>query len=501
MPRVLVIGSGPNGSTYAKLLLEDLNDAVDLEVVMVEAGPIVSEPPGMNVKNITDPQAQARARELSQGRRTESGVTGIPGKVVMEGTVTARQGTHLIGRAAEGSTGLPAAAASTCVGGMGVHWTCATPRPRGSERIDFIPDAEWDAHVTEAEQLLHVDLKAFGDSAQAGAILERLRDEFEPDGIEVRPLPVAADARSDGTLRWAGPDLLLAPLLDDARFTLRTETLCVRLLREASRVVGAVLRDVATGAEEEVRADAVVVAADSLRTPQLLWASGIRPDALGRYLTEHPLTFGVVALREGVVPTPDPATPTDPVRAVVSIPFDEERHPYHAQIMYSPICPVPLAPDSRFRNNPAGYAGMGWGVRKWPRPEDRVTFVDNEPDENGLPGIRYSYELTEREQAELDRARKHQARAAAALGEFVEGTPTLMPAGSSLHYMGTCRIGPTNDGTSVCDTYSQVWDIDGLILAGNGLIPTANSCNPTLTSTALATRGAHALAKLLKDAG
>jgi choline dehydrogenase-like flavoprotein len=490
----LIVGSGPTGATYARLLLADV---ADLEVIMVEAGPVVSDPPGMNVKNITDPQAQAQARERSQGRRHAGGVAGIPAGVVMEGTITARQGTHLIGRTADGSTGLPAAAASTCVGGQGIHWTCATPRPLGSERTDFIEPSEWDGHIAEAEKLLHVNLAAFGDSAQAGAILERLRSEFAPDGIEVRPLPVAADPRPDGTLRWSGPDILLDTVMDDPRFSLRAETLCTRLLTDRDRVVGAVLRDQQTGTEWAVQADVVVVAADALRTPQLLWASGIRPDALGRHLTEHPLIFGVVALRNGVVPPPDPATPTDPVRAVVSIPFDEERHPYHAQVLYSPICPVPLAADSAFRNNPSGYAGMGWGVRKWPRPEDRVTFIDAEPDENGLPGIRIAYELTGREQAELERARSHQARAAATLGDFVEGTPKVMPPGSSLHYMGTYRIGPVDDGASVCDSYSRVWGIDGLVLAGNGLIPTANSCNPTLTSVALAARGAHALASRL----
>jgi choline dehydrogenase-like flavoprotein len=60
--------------------------------------------------------------------------------------------------------------------------------------------------------------------------------------------------------------------------------------------------------------------------------------------------------------------------------------------------------------------------------------------------------------------------------------------------MGTVRIGPVDDGTSVCDTYGKVWGFPGLIVAGNGLIPTANSCNPTLTSVALSLRGAEALA-------
>jgi choline dehydrogenase-like flavoprotein len=489
-PHVLIVGSGPTGATYARLLLDRLPD---VSVLVIEAGPVVSSPLGTNVKNVSDPDAQAAARRASQGGSARSGVSGLPGGVVVEGTVTARQGTHLIGRAADGSPGMPAAAGATCVGGQGVHWTCATPRPVGSERIPFIDDAAWERHISEAERLLHVHHPSFAGSPRAEAILERVRAEFAPEGIRVRPLPVAADPRPDGRLRWGGTDLVLGPVLDDPRCTLRPETRCVRLLRDGDRVTGAVLRDLRSGAEEEVRADTVVVAADALRTPQLLWASGIRPAALGRYLTEHPLLFGVVAVRPDVVPPRPAGTPEDPIQGIVSVGFDEERHPYHAQLMYSPVCPVPLPEGSPHRDNPAGYIGMGWGIRKWPRPEDRVSFADDEPDESGLPGIRIAYSLTEREEAELDRARVHQARAAAALGEFVTGTPKVMPAGSSLHYMGTVRMGPADDGTSVCDPQSRVWGVPGLVLAGNGLIPTANSCNPTLTSVALAVRGAAAL--------
>ncbi len=493
--RVLIIGSGPNGSTYARKLI-DLSP--DITVVMVEAGPVVSDPPGMNVKNIPDLAAQAAARKASQGRAVASGVSGIPGGVVVEGTITARQGTHLIGRAADGSEGMPAAAVSTCVGGQGVHWTCATPRPAGTERISFIPDAEWQSDVSAAEELLHVTRAAFGDSPQATAILDLVKGEFAGEGVPVTPLPVAADIRPDGSLRWSGPDVVLGDLTRGAhsdRFTLRTHTLCVRLLRDGRRVVGAVLRDLSNGNEEEVRADAVVVAADAIRTPQLLWASGIRPDALGRYLTEHPLSFGVVAVREGVLP-PRGGTNTavDPIRAVVNVGYDEDNHPFHAQIMYTPVSPVVLPEDSPLKDNPAGYIGMGWGVRKWPRPEDRLLFEDDHPDEDGFPGVRIAYEITDREREQLARARSFQHRAAAALGEFLPGMPVLMPQGSSLHYMGTVRIGEQDDGTSVCDSYSRVWDAPGLVLAGNGLIPTANSCNPTLTSVALAVRGVHALA-------
>jgi choline dehydrogenase-like flavoprotein len=490
-PAFLVVGSGPTGGTYAQLVLDRVPGAT---VLMVDAGPVVSSPPGTNVKNIPDPREQAAARAASQGD-AESGVAGIPRGAVVEGTVTARQGTHLIGQSAEGSDGMPAAAVSTCVGGQGAHWTCATPRPVGTERIDFLDSDEWDRHVETAERLLHVTREAFADSPQASALLRQVRTAFEDEGIQVGLLPVSGDPRDDGTIRWGGTDLLLQPILDDERFELRAETLCVRLLREGDRVVGAVLKDLATGREEEVEADVVVVAADAFRTPQLLWASGIRPPALGRYLTEHPLVFGVVAVRDGVLPplAPD-ADPVDPIRAVVNVAYNEDRHPYHAQLMYSPVCPAPLPEDSPYRDNPAGYVGMGWGVRKWPRAEDRLVFDDANLDANGLPSIRISYALTDREEKELASARVHQARAAAALGDFVDGMPVLMPAGSSLHYMGTLRVGPTDDGTSVCDTYSRVWGVPGLLVAGNGLIPTANSCNPTLTSVALAVRGAERLA-------
>jgi choline dehydrogenase-like flavoprotein len=496
--RVLVIGSGPTGATYARRLLE----RSDAEVVVVEAGPVLTDPLGMNVRNIADPTEQAEAKRASQGPASaESGVAGIPTGTAMAGTVTARQGTHLIGRAVDGSSGMPAAAGSTCVGGQGAHWTCATPRPRGTERIAFLED-ELDGLLDEAERLLHTTHEAFSGAPQAIALLDVVEKEFATDHLTVEPLPVAGDPREDGSMRWSGTDVVLGELADAGtehdRFRLLTGTLAVRLLREGDAVVGAVLRDLATGEETEERADAVVVAADALRTPQLLWASGIRPDALGRYLTEHPLTFGVVAVREGLLPPPaEGSAPVDPVRVVVGVRFDQDTHPFHAQMLYSPVCPVPLPADSPFRDNPAGYVGMGWGVRKWPRPEDRLVFEDAEPDENGLPGIRIAYEVTEREEAELEHARTFQLRAAAALGSFLPGMPVVMPPGSSLHYMGTVRMGETDDGDSVCDTWSQVWGVPGLVLAGNGLIPTANSCNPTLTSVALAVRGADALAERL----
>jgi choline dehydrogenase-like flavoprotein len=54
----------------------------------------------------------------------------------------------------------------------------------------------------------------------------------------------------------------------------RPDTLARYVLIEGDTAVGALLEDRMTDSAYEVRAERVVVCADSLRTPQLLFASG-----------------------------------------------------------------------------------------------------------------------------------------------------------------------------------------------------------------------------------
>ncbi|MFC0681563.1 GMC oxidoreductase [Lysobacter korlensis] len=515
-PRVVIIGSGPIGATYARLLLEGHPTAT---VLMAELGPQLTERPGMSVRNITDPDERAAARERSQGPQAGDSrhELGIPASMVMEGTLTARQGTHLIDFGGPGSghtVGFPSAAVSTNVGGQGAHWTCAVPRPAFSERIAFIPDDEWDDVIGEAEVLLHTTKNAFGLSAMGRAIRSVLQEEFAgdlPEGYGPGVLPVAGDEAEDGSMTWAGTDFVLGPLTEEdsplaERFELRPLTLGRRILHTDGHITGVLLENAVTGEQQEVEADVVVVAADALRSPQLLWASGIRPEALGHYLTEHPVIFSTVALDAGTMSrfateqeledelARRATNPSDPVSGVNRVPFSEPDHPFAAQIMYSEKAPMPIDPSHPLADSKWGYANVGWGLRKHPRFEDAVTFADDEQDYRGFPNMTITYELTERELAEVEQAKVFQRRAAEALGTFVPGgEPRLMPNGTSLHYQGTMRIGETDDGTSVADGWSKVWGFDNLLVGGNGLIPTATAVNPTLTSVAIAVRGARRL--------
>jgi choline dehydrogenase-like flavoprotein len=248
-----------------------------------------------------------------------------------------------------------------------------------------------------------------------------------------------------------------------------------------------------------------VVAADAFRSPQLLWASGVRPKALGHYLTEHPVVISTVALdadkMERYATGEDleaelarrAQNPADPVAAVNRIPFSEPEHPFSVQVMYSESTPFPMEPGTPYSANRWGYVNMGYGMRKHPRYEDAVTFDDNDPDYRGFPNMTIEYALTEREEKEIAEATERLRRAGKALGAFV-AEPRLMPNGSSLHYQGTMRMGQTDDGTSVADPWSRVWGYENLVVGGNALIPTATAMNPTLMSVAIAVRGARKIA-------
>ena len=492
---LVVVGSGPVGATFARVVADRLPET---RILVVEAGPVLTDPPGVNLKNLEDEAELRRARELSQGPpEAARGDAGIP---AVRGTITARQGTHLVDPA---GTGMPAACMSTCVGGMGAHWTCATPRPFGSERIPFIPPAELDGVLASAERLLATTTLAFAESAQGAAIRQRLGDVFDgglPDRRKVGILPVAGRDDGSGRVTWTGVDTILGPLLETGRIELRAETLCRELLFREARVEAAVVEHRPSRAVETIEASAVVVAADSLRTPQLLWASGIRPAALGRHLTEHPLTFAVVTLDPELVPPLDEGRMRrlDPVMSVITVPFSEE-HPFHAQVMHVERIPFPL-PGLVEGDAPSGFATMGWGFRKWPRAEDGLLFSDAHTDAFGMPGITIEYELTGRELAEQETALANLERAGRSLGAFpTGGGPRVMPNGSSIHYMGTVRMGEADDGASVCDSRSQVWSFDNLFVGGNGVIPTANACNPTLTSVALAIRASARVVETLRN--
>ena len=281
---VLIVGSGPVGTAIARELADR---EAGLQIVVLEAGRALGDTAGGHVKNIADTEERDRLlAELATG----------PGP--LPGGTPARPGTVLVGAEA-----MPNAAMSTNVGGMGAHWTAACPRPVDDEVPDCIDPAVLDEALTRAEQLLAVTTHAFDRAPLTGAVQQVLGELFDrPNRRPVGAMPVAVTVGEDGALHWTGPAIIAGDLWERPDVELRTGTLARRVVVDGDRATGVEVVDVATGERSTITARAVVVAADAWRTPQLLWASGIRPEALGRYLTEHPQIMAASVLDEKYVP-------------------------------------------------------------------------------------------------------------------------------------------------------------------------------------------------------
>jgi choline dehydrogenase-like flavoprotein len=489
---VVIVGTGPAGAAYARILSEE---RPDLRILQFDAGAVITDPPGAHVKNLVDDDARAAAQRLSEGPNpstTHESTDTLDG-YASEAARVVRAGTYLLeeGYQHGDDVGLPALAFSTNVGGMGAHWTCACPRPGQGERVDFLPD--FDELLTTADRLLGVSSEVMADAPMARLVRQRLSEGLDSRRSRpVAPMPLAVRLQNDGRLWWSGSDVVFG---DETRSNpnhrLVPRTLITAVRTADNRVLGVAARDLQTGEVYEVHAPTVVVGADALRTPQLLWASGIRPPALGRYLNDQPQIVHAVKLRD--VP-PQRATreagPIDVLTGVSWVPYTDAE-PFHGQVMQLDASPIPY--DGEIL--PGEVVGLGWFCPKDIREEDRVEFDSEIMDGYGMPAMRIHYDLTEKDRRTLARAKDEIVAVGALLGDAEFGAPIEFPAGASLHYQGTTRMGETNDGRSVCDENSRVWGHPGLYVAGNGVIPTAMACNPTLTAVALATRGAQSIAR------
>jgi choline dehydrogenase-like flavoprotein len=491
---VVIVGSGPAGSTYARLICDRLPDA---RVLLVEAGPVVSEPPGAHVNTIPDRHARARAKVAAQGPTQYS--YGIPSaelrllahRSARDGSISAHSGLFLLSAAQDASPDFPAASLAENVGGMGAHWFGACPRPAGTERIGFLDEATLDAALATAEGLLRVSATQWAGSERAArreGILSGLFDQGRAPDRRVQPMPLAVCREAPGTGQ-SGPAVILGALLGETQnhFELRPGTLCRRVAMNGGRAAGVELVDLASATAYQVAADHVVLAADTLRTPQLLFASGVRPAALGRHLNEHPY---VAAILESDEPDEAGSEPGDyelnalmPANGVTWVPFDGDHFPMQAQL-----------------HQWASLLAIGIFMPKEIAWDNRVEFSDSAVDWRGLPSMRVHYSLSAADLQTVERAREVMATIArACTGTSMNERPGLMPNGTSLHYQGTVRMGPQDDGTSVCDRHSRVWGTENLYVAGNGVIPTSTACNPTLTSAALAVIGAHEIVSQMRS--
>lgn len=294
-----------------------------------------------------------------------------------------------------------------------------------------------------------------------------------------------------------------------------------------------------------IYAKVFVVAAGAVATPQILANSGFGATrswegktppipALGKGITEQPLAFCQIILNQDIVedigkledkptwwrkevtnhrtkhpkdPLPIPFQDPEP-QVCIPVKVDANHDcPWHAQIHRDAFSYGEAGPraDSRVVVDLRFFGRQGY------TPKNRIIFEKDSTDLYGLPQPTFEYTPTKKYADEAGRMMKDMTEVASVLGGYLPGSsPQFMAPGLALHLGGTVRLGQGDDfmndtdneshienATTVADFNSQVWYFRNLYVGGNGVIPTAFSANPTLTSIALAIRATWNIVKAL----
>lgn len=326
------------------------------------------------------------------------------------------------------------------------------------------------------------------------------------------------------------PVAMLQRALRTGRCQIRPECHVTTILVEgtgaARRATGVRYLD-PDGAAREVRAEYVVLAAGAFETPRLLLLSevGNSSGLVGRNLTYHfqTLTVGgfpfplhgergrdVTHLHDDHV-EPDAAM-TAAARAA-GLPYVRGGIVEHGSSGH-PVMEAKTYPSGPLHNQ----AMRSSGIRRhlWvftmqgedlPQLTNRVDLDPAVRDAHGLPAGRVTYRPHRHELV----ASEHVAgiledvmvdagadwsfsTTSPPVGEITEldRANPLGLAPASRHVMGTCRMGD-DPATSVVDRHSRFHDVDNLLCADSSVFVTSTGYGPTLTLATLAMRAAHLL--------
>jgi hypothetical protein len=216
------------------------------------------------------------------------------------------------------------------------------------------------------------------------------------------------------------------------------------------------------------------LAASTFETPRILLYSGIRGEAIGRYLTNHSKLYTIAKV-----------SPADyekiPGLFGVFVPRTIGR-PYQMQMRGFP----PLGRE---------FDILGSGVIE-SRFENRVTLDPLKLDKYGLPKPVAYFSFSDMDLAVIQQMEEGMKKAAEAMKVTIDPI-CITPLGLGMHDMGTCRIG-TDPSTSATNPYGQIHGVSGLYVADSSLLRTSGAANPTLTIVALSIRTADYIIEQLK---
>ena len=124
-----------------------------------------------------------------------------------------------------------------------------------------------------------------------------------------------------------------------------------------------------------------------------------------------------------------------------------------------------------------------------PDPDNRVVLSDNK-DALGIPKPRVHYAMSDYVHRSMARAKEMYTDMARLMGGTnLRHSPDGV-YGNNQHITGTMSMG-SDPANSVVDGWGRAHDHENLYIASTGIMPTAGTCNSTLTAVALGLRTAH----------
>lgn len=259
-----------------------------------------------------------------------------------------------------------------------------------------------------------------------------------------------------------------------------------------------------------------ILAANGIESPKLLLisASDKYPrglansyDMVGRHLMDHPSTSITFDADEELWLGRGPQSPNS-INTMRDGAFRSEYSAYRLDftnisrvlgatqsLIAEGVYGVELA--KRLRHAAAYEMSLKNVLEVLPNPENRIT-ISSEKDAMGIPKpvAHYSIDQYTRKGAEV--SKKDFARIAELMGGANLRYSQEGVFANNQHITGTMSMG-NDPRTSVVDSYGRTHDHENLFIVGTGIMPTAATCNSTMTGLALALRTAEHLLPTKKD--
>ena len=307
---------------------------------------------------------------------------------------------------------------------------------------------------------------------------------------------------------------VVLPSLVSQGLEVRTGQAVVRVIADGERVAGVESVDVATGRREVHEAKAVVLAAGTVATPQILFASRLEtrssaPDAVGAYLTRHinRIVFGLFGQR------PDPESRHHKQVGVHDLYFGgsaarrlggqggqggQGGRLGGLQSLVTPPISLVRAQVPSFVGPIAArlvphLTGLLAIAEDQPQAKNRISVIPGKVDSLGLPNILIRHQYTERDERAvgiLADAGKRILKKAGALAFYRHRIWTFS------HALGTVRMG-NDPRTAPLDGAGRYRGVENLVITDGSALPTSASVNPSLTIAATALRAGTLLARRL----